>query len=51
MDQIEYPVKCLCIAMIPLGVLVNIFGWYSSRFTNLISVHELINVMVMMLVP
>ena len=50
-DLTEYPVKCICIAMIPLGVMVNICGWYSSRLTNLITVYELLWIITAMLVP
>ena len=50
-DRIEYPIKCICIAMLPVGVLVNICGWYSRRFANLITVYEVLVVMLQMLVP
>ena len=37
--------------MILIGLILNILGWYSSRFANLISIYEIVQVITMMLLP
>ena len=50
-DLIEDPLRIISIAMIPIGLILNILGWYSSRFANLISIYEIVQAINMMLLP